>query len=77
MGTTVKWVQNDNSIHTSTSGTPGLIAGVWDSGNLRVGETFSFTFDEPGEFPYFCRIHPSMTGTVTVDDPVAVAFPVY
>jgi plastocyanin len=33
---------------------------------LSSGATFEFTFDEPGTYPYFCSIHPSMTGTVEV-----------
>ena len=65
-GTTVLWLQNDPAIHTTTSGAPGAIADVWDSGNLGQDETFSFTFDEPGEFPYFCTIHTSMVATITV-----------
>ena len=32
----------------------------------QLGEVFSTIFDSPGTFEYFCAIHPSMTGTVTV-----------
>lgn len=38
-----------------------------DSGTLSAGETYSRTFDEAGEYPYVCAIHPQMTGTVTVE----------
>jgi plastocyanin len=31
------------------------------------GNTFEFTFDDAGEYPYFCMVHPWMTGTVTVE----------
>jgi plastocyanin len=64
-GTTVTWVQSGNNPHTTTS-----YDGLWDSGMMEggSGETFSFTFEEPGTFDYFCIPHESlgMIGTVTV-----------
>jgi plastocyanin len=62
-GTTVTWLNaEDGAPHTATSDD-----GVWDSGTLQPGEEYSFTFDEPGTYPYFCAIHPSMTGTIVVE----------
>ena len=66
VGTTVTWTQRDNTIHTTTSGQPGSLSGVWRSDRLSAGETFSQTFDQVGTFLYFCEIHTSMRGTVTV-----------
>ena len=66
-GTTVTWTNRDGATHTATSGVPGSLDGVWDSSALSSGDSFSFTFEQPGEFSYFCRIHPFMTGTVTVE----------
>src|SRR5215216_6737573 len=64
-GTTVTWVQSGNNPHTTTS-----YDGLWDSGLLpgRSGQTFSFTFNTPGTYRYFCRPHEAMgmVGTVTV-----------
>jgi plastocyanin len=60
-GTTVKWVNNGQAPHTSTADD-----GTWDSGTLQPGESFSFTFDQPGTYTYHCNIHPNMTGTITV-----------
>ena len=40
--------------------------GAFDSGTLGGGDVFSQTFGDSGTFDYFCAIHPSMTGTVTV-----------
>ena len=64
-GTTVTWLQNGNNPHTTTS-----YDGLWDSGLIEggTGETFSFTFDEPGTYTYFCGPHEDqcMVGTVTV-----------
>ena len=39
---------------------------VFKSKVLDTDEKFSFTFDTPGTFPYFCSIHPKMTGKVVV-----------
>ena len=61
VGTTVDWTNQDPFAHTVTARD-----GAFDSGTLDGGEAFSQTFGEPGTFGYFCAIHPSMTGTVTV-----------
>jgi plastocyanin len=64
-GSTVTWVQNGNNPHTTTS-----YDGLWDSGIIQGGSggSFSFTFNEPGTYEYFCRPHENqgMVGTVTV-----------
>jgi hypothetical protein len=40
--------------------------GVFDSGALNQGDSFSFTFQQPGTYEYFCRLHPSMRGRILV-----------
>jgi len=74
-GATVTWKQTDAGAHTVTSGTveqggAGVIEtpdGRFDSGDIAKGDTFEFTFDEPGTYPYFCAIHPAtMRGEVRV-----------
>ena len=64
-GTTVTWVQSGNNPHTTTS-----YDGLWDSGMIEGGSggTFSFTFEEPGTYDYFCIPHEEMgmVGSVTV-----------
>lgn len=71
-GTTVTWVQSGNNPHTTTS-----YDGLWDSGMIEGGSggTFSFTFEEPGTFDYFCIPHESlgMIGSVTVTGGAATA----
>jgi LysM repeat protein len=69
VGTIVMWKNNEtNGVpHTVTSGTPNAPSGMFDSGNLNPGQSFQFTFNTPGTFQYYCRIHgAAMTGTVTV-----------
>jgi len=69
VGDTVRWTNNDGAIsYTATSTT-----GVFDSGTLGNGQQFSFTFTQAGIYPYHCSIHPSMTGTITVDEPALSA----
>lgn len=65
VGTTVTWVNGDATRHTVTSGADDAADGRFD-GDIPAGGSFSVTFDEPGEYPYFCDIHPTMTGTVIV-----------
>src|ERR1035441_10467375 len=57
----VLWTWNGASPHSSTSN-----GGIWDSMQNGPGFTFSWTFSAAGSFPYFCTLHPFMTGTVTV-----------
>jgi plastocyanin len=54
-GTTVTWTNGDGVAHTVTS-----ILGVFDSGNIAPGKTYSFTFNQAGTFEYGCTIHPSI-----------------
>jgi plastocyanin len=66
VGDTVTWINNDSSPHTVTSSSTSSDYSNFDSDILRRGETFSFTFDKEGQYPYFCTLHPSMVGTVVV-----------
>ena len=66
VGTTVVWTNQDDIEHSVTHGTPPKPGGAFDSGLFTKGQTFSFTFDQPGEYPYFCTRHTSMQGVVRV-----------
>ncbi len=66
-GTQVTWYNGDTAAHTVTSGTPGGGPdGIFDSGLLLSGESFSHTFQSKRTVNYFCLVHPWMTGQVTV-----------
>jgi plastocyanin len=61
VGAAVTWVNTDGVPHTSTA-----------SSNHRWGElittndAFTYTFDTPGTYFYFCEMHPAMVGSITV-----------
>lgn len=65
-GTTVVWENKGLNFHTTTSRD-----GLWDSGVIGSGQTYSFTFTAPGTYRYYCRQHllQGMTGTITVTPP--------
>ena len=65
IGTTVTWTNKDSVAHTVTSGTRPTKDGKFD-GQLAAGSTFSFTFATAGTYQYFCTVHSSMNGTITV-----------
>lgn len=66
-GKAVKWINNDGDNHRVVSGVPGSPEGRFDSGTLREGDEYSFTFDNrTGEFEYYCSLHSGETGTITV-----------
>ena len=60
-GTTVTWTNRDDIPHTVVSDDK-----LFKSKVLDTGDKFSFTFDKPGTYPYFCSVHPKMTGKVVV-----------
>jgi plastocyanin len=61
VGTTVTWTNHDDIPHTVVS-----TDGVFKSKVMDTDEKFSYTFTKAGTFPYFCSVHPKMTGTVLV-----------
>lgn len=61
VGTTVTWTNGDDIPHTVVSaGDPR----AFKSNALDTGDKFSFTFTKAGSYPYFCSIHPKMTGRI-------------
>jgi plastocyanin len=63
VGGRVVVTNNDGASHTWTA-----VDGSFDSGTLNAGDSFEFTFDDPGIIEYRCSFHPSMTGIITVTD---------
>ena len=57
----VTWINRDDIPHTV------VCAGKFRSKTMDTDGTFSFTFTAPGEYKYFCSLHPHMTGAVKVE----------
>jgi plastocyanin len=64
-GTTVSWTNRDDIPHTVASKDRLFKSKVMDT-----DESYSFTFSTPGEYIYFCSLHPHMTGTIVVEGTV-------
>jgi plastocyanin len=60
-GTQVTWINKDDVPHTVVS-----VDRKFRSQALDTDETFSFTFQDPGTYGYFCSVHPKMTGKIIV-----------
>jgi len=61
-GVTVTWTNNGATTHTVTSDGSGLFS----SGNITPGGTYTHAFVSKGTFGYHCSIHPQMTASITV-----------
>jgi len=59
VGTTVTWRNEDKITHNITGD-------GWASGDLAPGQSFSKTFDSPGDYQYHCSIHPAMKGELII-----------
>jgi len=62
VGTTILWYNIDSVDHTVTARDNSF-----DSGSISPNETFEYAFEQPGEFEYYCKIHPSMVGKITIE----------
>lgn len=60
-GGSVRFINRDRAGHTATADD-----GYFDTGMLGQNEEAVITFDEAGEFPYYCIPHPHMRGTIVV-----------
>jgi plastocyanin len=69
VGSEVIWSNQDKLSHTVTSGNASIGAdGKFNSNVLRLQDSFSYTFTQPGRYSYYCIMHPWMNGIVTVTD---------
>ena len=70
-GQTVTWYNGDTISHTVTSGQDGDLdeGSLFDSDAIIPNQDYSLTFNDPGEFDYYCIYHPTMVGKVIVNGP--------
>jgi plastocyanin len=61
VGATVTWINRDDIPHTVVS-----TDGLFNSKVRDTDEKFSYTFAKAGTYPYYCSVHPKMTGKVVV-----------
>ena len=61
VGDTIEWANADFIAHTATARNQ-----EWDVA-LPPNKTARLTLKKPGTVEYFCRFHPNMTGTVSVE----------
>jgi plastocyanin len=68
-GDTVLWRNISSITHTTTSGTPGLPDGLWDSGFMGLNAEFPRAFNTAGTYLYYCKPHGGfgMVGQITVE----------
>jgi len=68
-GNTVQWNNIDTGTHTVIGGNPAEgPSGVFDSGIIMADSSYSHTFDDPGNYDYFCVFHPWMEGVIVVGE---------
>ena len=60
-GTTVRFVNDDADIHTVSQ-----VGGGFESGLMFARDAWSYTFNDPGSYEYYCLPHPFMRGTIVV-----------
>lgn len=64
-GATVTWINYDSQPHTATE----IDSEAWDTEVLSQDEFKAITFATPGEYGYYCTLHPYMRGHLTVREP--------
>jgi len=68
-GGMITFANNDSAAHTSTAGTPADgPSGAWDSSLVMMNSAYTTPALDVGEYPYYCAVHPWMTGLVIVTD---------
>jgi len=63
-GQSVRFINHDDVAHTVTEKD-----NAFDSGPINTGKSWTYKFDKSGTYSYYCAIHPSMRGTITVTSP--------
>jgi len=62
-GTTVTWINEDNTYHTVTS-----LTNSFPSEMIAPNGNFNYTFHDSGYYDYYCTLHPYMTGAINISN---------
>jgi len=62
VGQVITWKNNDSAPHGVQTDNPGC---KMDAG-IQSGQTGSLVFNQAGTFTFFCFVHPTMKGTITI-----------
>jgi plastocyanin len=62
VGDTIVWTNHDPFPHTASA-----VGKQFDSHEIAAGRSWKFTARKKGVFPYACRLHPTMLGTLRVE----------
>ena len=67
-GTIVRWINDDTSVHTVTSGKPSsdTVGTAFDSSYLSAGDVYLHKFNKKGTYDYYCTLYPFMKGKIIV-----------
>ena len=66
-GSTVEWINQDSMWHrVQSQDASGAFTGTFKSGQIETGESFQYTFIQPGVYRYSCPTHPWRAGTIIV-----------
>lgn len=68
-GTTITFGNKSTGPHNVANGTSDAPGTTWQTSSILApnsSDTFKFTFDKPGEYPFYCALHPQMIGWITV-----------
>ena len=63
-GQAVRWTDMDRAPHTATA--EQHAAGTFETGRVTSGRSATVVFGSRARYPYYCRFHPFMVGTVEV-----------
>ena len=63
VGTAVTWINRDDVPHRIGSADQKFPLGP----TLDTDQRYTYTFTAPGTYRYFCTVHPTMTGVITVN----------
>jgi plastocyanin len=66
-GDTIVFDNLDRVPHTVSAGTPASPSQAFDSGVLSGDASYRLTLERPGDYAFFCELHPTMRASIVVE----------